>query len=505
MTSLGQRLLEVLSDANLTAKFQQLCGIRSHIFNTSAANGSRHRHAGETTGKWNLLNDDKLSDNSDSTDDKSSSHNDSLYLCSLNHNSHVSNGLLKDKGVHRKNGYRNGFVATALEQQGDRVGDEEIVGGRAWKNERDEEIVGGRAWKNERNGTKMTRSKTGEHAEAQANLICTQPYTLDRPILYYIFCLGAGLGNELFYIVFFSSTLWNFDSLVIRKVLLVWCVIMYMGQAAKDIIRWPRPSSPPVVRLEERYELEFGMPSTHAMVGIAIPFGVIVFMSGRYEFNYCIGVAFAVIWSLLVSLSRLYLGMHSVLDIIAGIAFAVCLMSVTILIVGPVDSFLMSHPLALPTAALVCIALSWIYPSLEEWSTARGDTTLVLGVFSGIYAGMWLTGKLTQFEYVPDSPPYVLELPSTKDLRLGVIRQISGLFIIIIFLTFIKMAILHSLSWLFGYDPKDPRTKQCRPIELPYKYVSYYVSAVASTYVIPLLFWKLNIERPSYYSEVFSL
>ncbi|CAG5127126.1 unnamed protein product [Candidula unifasciata] len=484
MTSSGHRLLEVLSDSNLTAKFQQFCGIRSHIFNTSA-NGS-HRHAGETD-RLCSLNGDKLVESTGSPDSKLVSDNDSLHLYSSNHNNHISNGLLKERGVHRKNGYRNGFIKTEV---GDQVTNDEIV----------EDIP----QKNGKNSTQISKGKAGEHDERHASIVCTQPYTLDCPILYYIFCLGAGLGNELFYILFFSTSLWNFDSLVIRKVLCVWCVIMYMGQAAKDIIRWPRPRSPPVVRLEERYELEFGMPSTHAMVGIAIPFGVIVFMSGRYEFNCCLGVTCAVIWSLLVSLSRLYLGMHSVL-LWRNSILLICLMSATVFFVDPVDSFLMTHPWALPVTVVLCIILSMLYPSLEKWSTARGDTTMVLGVFSGIYAGMWLTAKLTEFDYVPDSPPYVLELPSVKDFSLGVTRQISGLFIIIIFLTLIKLVILHSLSWLFGYDPKDPRTKQCRPVELPYKYVSYYVSAAATTYIIPLLFLKLNIERPSYYSEVFSL
>lgn len=50
-----------------------------------------------------------------------------------------------------------------------------------------------------------------------------------------------------------------------RRVVFVWAVVMYMGQMLKDIIRWPRPG-PPVQRLQNKWSVEYGMPSTHAMV-----------------------------------------------------------------------------------------------------------------------------------------------------------------------------------------------------------------------------------------------
>ena len=70
---------------------------------------------------------------------------------------------------------------------------------------------------------------------------------------------------------------------------------MYVGQAAKDLICWPRPTSPPVVRLEGRYELEYGMPSTHAMVGVVIPFGMLYYSYGYYEVCITCHVSFLII------------------------------------------------------------------------------------------------------------------------------------------------------------------------------------------------------------------
>ena len=85
-----------------------------------------------------------------------------------------------------------------------------------------------------------------------------------------------------------------------------------IGQSLKDIICWPRPQCPPVIRMENKWALEYGMPSTHAMVSVTVPFSVILLTANRYEYPVYIGVAIAFTWCILVSTSRLYLGMHSV-------------------------------------------------------------------------------------------------------------------------------------------------------------------------------------------------
>jgi hypothetical protein len=108
-------------------------------------------------------------------------------------------------------------------------------------------------------------------------------YKINNKFLYYLFTFGASLGNEIFYLTFFPLCLWNIDSSVARKMCMLWQILMYLGQLTKDIVKWPRPSSPPVVRLEKRYELEYGMPSTHAMVGTTVPFALLLLSCDKYE------------------------------------------------------------------------------------------------------------------------------------------------------------------------------------------------------------------------------
>jgi hypothetical protein len=51
---------------------------------------------------------------------------------------------------------------------------------------------------------------------------------------------------------FFFRRIWNVDGCVARKIAILWAFFMYMGQATKDILRIPRPSSPPAIQLEKR-------------------------------------------------------------------------------------------------------------------------------------------------------------------------------------------------------------------------------------------------------------
>ena len=46
--------------------------------------------------------------------------------------------------------------------------------------------------------------------------------------------------------------IWNIDGVIGRKISLFWAFYMYIGQATKDILAIPRPSTPPVVKLEKR-------------------------------------------------------------------------------------------------------------------------------------------------------------------------------------------------------------------------------------------------------------
>ena len=192
-------------------------------------------------------------------------------------------------------------------------------------------------------------------SESDEEPVFDDEYVATKWWLDWIFHFGASLGHEIFFITFFPYWLWNIDGYVGRRLCVFWCAFMYAGQACKDIVRWPRPSAPPVVRIEKRYALEYGMPSTHAMLGAGIPFTILLLTKDRYVYTFEYGVCLAVVWCGVVCLSRLYLGMHSVLDVLAGLVFIFALMPVCLPYLDCIDYFLL-HSNYAPYVA-ICVGI----------------------------------------------------------------------------------------------------------------------------------------------------
>ncbi|XP_042806221.1 sphingosine-1-phosphate phosphatase 2 isoform X4 [Panthera leo] len=173
-----------------------------------------------------------------------------------------------------------------------------------------------------RQGRTASRSKCLQPQKARGEdkvLASVQKYIVKNYFYYYLFRFSAALGQEVFYITFLPFTHWNIDPYLSRRLVIIWVLVMYIGQMAKDILKWPRPFSPPVVKLEKRVIAEYGMPSTHAMAATTISFTLLISTMDRYQYPFVLGLLMAVVFSTLVCLSRVYTGMHTVLKAKAGI------------------------------------------------------------------------------------------------------------------------------------------------------------------------------------------
>lgn len=168
-----------------------------------------------------------------------------------------------------------------------------------------------------------------------------------NPLVDTYFRCATEVGYEMFYITIFPALHYNVDTVMFRQMIILWSLSMYAGQALKAVFCWKRPPSPPVVRLENNptLEKEYGFPSTHAIVSTTTPIHLLFASYQRYsvraahtapsskclgwraittlcacvcgslpmQYSFSVGCSIALLWSASVCLSRIYLGVHSVM------------------------------------------------------------------------------------------------------------------------------------------------------------------------------------------------
>lgn len=316
-------------------------------------------------------------------------------------------------------------------------------------------------------------------------------YIVKNYFLYYLFRFAAALGREVFYITFLPFTYWNMDPYIARKLISVWAFVMYIGQVSKDLLKWPRPQSPPVVKLETRVDAEYGMPSTHAMAATAISFTFLLSTMNRYKYPFDLGLGVAVFASSLVSLSRLYTGMHTVLDVIVGALVAGVFVALTYPLWDIMDHILLETPFCPLLVTVVPFVMCYNYPKLDHYSPTRADTTIIMGVFTGSNIGFWMNHQHANdygpFESLPLSPF------SITMLAIVTVRLLVGLCVLILTRQVVKTLSLHFLSFWYKASVTDPEARQQLVIEVPYKFVTYSSIGIVAITVVPLVYNFLGI------------
>ena len=236
---------------------------------------------------------------------------------------------------------------------------------------------------------------------------------------------------------------------------LVWNLVMYIGQYLKDLIRWERPSVPTVVQLQTKWAKEYGMPSTHAMMGLAVPTAAFFFTLAKYQFSYSIAVCVTCLWSLLVCTSRMYLGMHSLGDVLAGLSLSALLLPPVLTFVHVADEFLLQSPAA-PVVTFILSLISIIIFPCSTWSPSAITAVDVLGCYQGAQLGQWMFFRMGYLEIVLHQYlSFMIPSPTTEEVLLMMIRVLLGGFISGLVLVIVKPASLRIVNLLMPDTPEN--------------------------------------------------
>jgi len=295
-----------------------------------------------------------------------------------------------------------------------------------------------------------------------------------------------------------------------RQLLILNSLGIYVGNWLKDYLCLPRPM-PPAERLSSVGNNEFGLPSTHSVTAFTIPFFSLFYILPKDSWLFFFGFILAVIYTFIVSYSRLYLGMHCVADLLGGIIIAAVLLFIWF---GAglgiaLEHWLITGSMVEFTAVAIGVFLMFLHPEPVDYCPCFEDSACFIGAASGIIIGHFRAPNIFKgfqnFSFLACS-----------------IRFIVGLSLLLVTRYALKKLMVLILPWFFETfhppsrqfldhftDKSKPRIKgvpsmvdmqsktqsksALYDIDIPSKFIVYCALAWLTTEFTPKLFYIIHL------------
>ena len=207
------------------------------------------------------------------------------------------------------------------------------------------------------------------------------------PVLDTIFRAITCLGEELFFLLLLPFIFWCVDAGAGARLACVFLISPYVNGVLKDVIAHPRPFElDPSVRLRHHGTEGYGLPSGHAQNAVVL-WGILAAL-GRKTWLWIV----AVVLSVLIGFSRIFLGVHFPTDVLAGWLVGVVLLALYVILGPRVEAWLKRVGLGwqLGLAVVVPLGLFLLYPT--------AGTTPPAAVLMGMGVGVALSGRYAPFD-----------------------------------------------------------------------------------------------------------
>ncbi|KAK9062385.1 hypothetical protein SSX86_019571 [Deinandra increscens subsp. villosa] len=233
--------------------------------------------------------------------------------------------------------------------------------------------------------------------------------------------LFIGLSSVVsvpFYTGFLPLLFWSGHGKLARQMTLLMAFCDYTGNCIKDVVSAPRPKSPPVRILtvtkdEKENAQEYGFPSSHTLNTVCLSGYLLHYVMSCNE-NTDVSfqlAAFACVALFvgLIGLGRIYLGMHSVVDIIGGLVLGLAILEFWLCVHEHIDSFVISGQNVTSFWVVLSFLLLFAYPTPELPTPSFEFHTSFTGVALGIVTGVQQTYDHFHHEHV--ARVFTTELP----------------------------------------------------------------------------------------------
>ncbi|KAJ6813599.1 lipid phosphate phosphatase delta-like [Iris pallida] len=235
-----------------------------------------------------------------------------------------------------------------------------------------------------------------------------------------LFSLLSCVVSVPFYTGFLPLLFWSGHARLARQMTLLMAFCDYVGNSIKDTVSAPRPSCPPVRRVtatkdEKENAMEYGLPSSHALNTVCLS-GYLLHYGITHELvedstKTFVGFGLVFLLVVLIGIGRIYLGMHSSIDVIAGISLGLVILSFWVSVHESIDDFIISGKNVTSFWAGLSFLVCFAYPTPEFPTPSYEYHAAFNGVAFGIVSGVQQTFQQFHSENVPRLFSPQLSLP----------------------------------------------------------------------------------------------
>ncbi|MGK8833467.1 phosphatase PAP2 family protein [Bacillus paranthracis] len=269
--------------------------------------------------------------------------------------------------------------------------------------------------------------------------------SLEGSVLTALFKLVSIIANETLYLIVISISYWCVSKRKAFHMIVMLCFSGYIGIVIKEFMKIPRPYTYDGIQsLYEKSAASYSFPSTH--VQLATTFWGSFMILCKKRIIWMIGIVFII----LVSISRLYLRVHWLSDIIGAVLFSV----IVVYLYTKVTMGLSDRKFILLQRIILAVSL------IMYVMTSQVDNLKLLGVLTGSTIGIMLEN-------------HFINMNEGNDFKMQVVKTVLGLSILLVVQLLLKKVIPDMY------------------------YLRYVLTGFTITFLCPFMFHMLRIKNVS--------
>ncbi len=269
--------------------------------------------------------------------------------------------------------------------------------------------------------------------------------SLEGSVLTTFLKLVSIIANETLYLIVISISYWCISKRKAFHMIVMLCFSGYIGIMVKEFMKIPRPYTyDGIEALYEKSAAGYSFPSTHVQLSTTFWGSFMILCKKRIV--WIIGIIFII----LVAISRLYLRVHWLSDIIGAVLFSV----IIVYLYTKVTMELSDRKFILLQRIILAVSL------IMYVMTSQVDNLKLLGVLTGSTIGIMLEN-------------HFINMNESDDFKMQVVKTVLGLSIMLIMQYILKKVIPDMY------------------------YLRYAVTGITITFLCPFIFHMLRLKNVS--------